>query len=251
MAGKKDKRKKEKNEIAQEESAGSKLLTFLIVFVIVVIWLALFGVLIKLDIGNFGSEVLSPVLKDVPVVNKILPAEEGDVQPEGYTNIDEANARIKELEQQLASLQNTNTASADQVKDLTAEVERLRKFEEQQHAFEQRVKEFDEQVVYNDKAPELSEYQKFYEGIDPDNAAELYKQVVKDEQYAAQIKKQATMYAKMEPAQAASVLETMSGNLDLVASILDNMTESKGAAILASMTPETAAQITTKMSARK
>ena len=82
MAGKKDKRKKEKNEIAQEESAGSKLLTFLIVFVIVVIWLALFGVLIKLDIGNFGSEVLSPVLKDVPVVNKILPAEEGDVQPE-------------------------------------------------------------------------------------------------------------------------------------------------------------------------
>ena len=95
MAGKKDKRKKEKNEIAQEESAGSKLLTFLIVFVIVVIWLALFGVLIKLDIGNFGSEVLSPVLKDVPVVNKILPAEEGDVQPEGYTNIDEANARIK------------------------------------------------------------------------------------------------------------------------------------------------------------
>ena len=134
MAGKKDKRKKEKNEIAQEESAGSKLLTFLIVFVIVVIWLALFGVLIKLDIGNFGSEVLSPVLKDVPVVNKILPAEEGDVQPEGYTNIDEANARIKELEQQLASLQNTNTASADQVKDLTAEVERLRKFEEQQHA---------------------------------------------------------------------------------------------------------------------
>ncbi len=37
MAGKKDKRKKEKNEIAQEESAGSKLLTFLIVFVIVVI----------------------------------------------------------------------------------------------------------------------------------------------------------------------------------------------------------------------
>ena len=58
------------------------------------------------------------------------------------------------------------------------------------------------------------------------------------------------MYAKMDPAKAASVLQTMSGDLDLVASILDNMTESKSAAILAEMTPETAAQITTKMTAK-
>lgn len=250
MAGKKNRKKDEQKEIAQEESAGSKLLTFLIVFVIVVIWLVLFGVLIKLDVGKFGSEVLYPVLKDVPVVNKVLPAVEGEQQPEGYTNIDEANERIRALEQELASLKNTNTASADEVQELKAENERLKKFEEQKLAFDQRVKEFDEQVVYSDKSPELSEFQKFYEGIDPDNAAELYKQVVQDVQVSEKVKKQATVYAKMEPAQAASVLETMSGNLDLVASILDNMSESKSAEILANMTPETAAQITTKMTAK-
>lgn len=250
MAGKKNRKKDEQKEFAQEESAGSKLLTFLIVFVIVVIWLALFGVLIKLDVGKFGSEVLYPVLKDVPVVNKVLPAVEGEQQPEGYTNIDEANERIRALEQELASLKNTNTASADEVQELKAENERLKKFEEQKLAFDQRVKEFDEQVVYSDKSPELSEFQKFYEGIDPDNAAELYKQVVQDVQVSEKVKKQATVYAKMEPAQAASVLETMSGNLDLVASILDNMSESKSAEILANMTPETAAQITTKMTAK-
>lgn len=250
MAGKKNQKKDEQKEIAQEESAGSKLLTFLIVFVIVVIWLALFGVLIKMDVGKFGSEVLYPVLKDVPVVNKVLPAVEGEQPPEGYTNIDEANEKIRALEQELAALKNTSTASADEVQELKAENERLKKFEEQKLAFDQRVKEFDEQVVYSDKSPELSEFQKFYEEIDPDNAAELYKQVVQDVQASEKVKKQAAVYAKMEPAQAAGVLETMSGNLDLVASILDNMSESKSADILANMTPETAAQITTKMAAK-
>lgn len=245
------KEKDEKKEIAQEESAGSKLLTILIVFVIVIIWLGIFGVLIKLDVGNFGSEVLYPVLKDVPVINKILPEVEGEQSPvEGYTNIDEANARIKQLEQELAALTGTNSASAEEVTELKAEVERLKKFEEQQKAFEQRVKEFDEEVVYNDKAPELSEYQKYYEGIDPDNAAAIYRDVVKDLQYSAKITKQATTLTKMKPEQAASILETMSGDLDLVASILDCMTESKSAAILENMTPETAAQIATKMTER-
>lgn len=65
---KKDKKNKDNKEYAQEESAGSKLLTFLIVLFIVIIWLVIFGVLIKFDVGNFGSEVLYPVLKDVPVV---------------------------------------------------------------------------------------------------------------------------------------------------------------------------------------
>lgn len=250
MAGKKNRKKDEQKEIAQEESAGSKLLTFLIVFVIVVIWLALFGVLIKMDVGKFGSEVLYPVLKDVPVVNKVLPSVEGEQQPEGYTNIDEANEKIRALEQELASLKNTSTASADEVQELKAENERLKKFEEQKLAFDQRVKEFDEQVVYSDKSPEISEFQKFYEGIDKDNAAELYKQVVQDVQVSEKVKKQATVYSKMEPAQAAGVLETMSGNLDLVVSILDNMSESKSADILANMAPETAAQITTKMTAK-
>ncbi len=246
----KDKKKDEKKDIAQEEGAGSKLLTILIVFVIVVIWLAIFGVLIKLDVGRFGSQILYPVVKDVPIINKILPEVEGEAPTNAYTDIDEANAKIRELERELSSLKSTNTASADEVAELKAEVARLQKFEEQQKSFEQRVKEFDEEVVYADNAPDISEYQKYYEQIDPDNAAEIYKKVVEDLQYTAKIKKQATMYSKMEPAQAASILQTMAGDLQLVSSIMDCMTESKSSAILANMEPETAAQITTKMTAK-
>ncbi len=247
---KKNKKNKEK-EYAQGESAGSKLLTFLIVLVIVLIWLGIFGVLIKLDVGNFGSEVLYPVLKDVPLVNKVLPDVEGENQTtEGYTDIKEANARIKELEGQLAQLKNTNTASSDEVEELRTEVERLKKFEEQQRAFEQRVKEFDENVVFNDKAPEIEEYKKYYEEIEPDNAEAIYKDVVREMQYTAKITKQADTYAKMDAEKAAAILETMSGDLELVSAILDSMSESKSALILENMTPETAAQITTKMTAR-
>ncbi len=245
MAKKKDK----KEEVAQEESAGSKIMTIIIVFLIVVIWLAIFGVLIKFDVGGFGSEVLAPVLKDVPVVNRILPSSEED-KPEGYTDIDEANARIRELEEQLAQSKKTGTLTEEEVGELKSEVNRLKKFEEQQHAFEQRVREFDENVVYNDQAPDISEYEKYYAQIDPDNAAEIYKDVVKDLQYTAKIKKQGTLYSKMDPEQAAAVLETMSGDLDRVCAILDTMNESKSAEILANMSPETAAQITTKMTER-
>ena len=95
---KKDKNKE--NKVSTDESTGSKIVTVLIVLVIVVIWLAIFGVLIKLDVGNFGSEVLYPVLKDVPVVNMILPEpaqNQSDTSTsKEYDNLTEANARIKE-----------------------------------------------------------------------------------------------------------------------------------------------------------
>ena len=86
----------------RKEGAGSKIITILIVLVIVAIWVAVFGVLIKLNIGNFGSEVLYPVLKDIPVLNRILP----DVEEEysgsyNYSSVSEAVAKIKELEKLL------------------------------------------------------------------------------------------------------------------------------------------------------
>ena len=68
------KNKKEKALAGQEqESKGSKAVTALIAIIIILIWLAVFAFLIKLDVGGIGSNVLYPVLKDVPVINKILP----------------------------------------------------------------------------------------------------------------------------------------------------------------------------------
>lgn len=252
MAG----RRKEKNnteEINQEENGGSKVVTTLIVLVIVVIWLAIFAVLIKLDVGNFGSGVLYPVLKDVPVINRILPEpENGEMQESGeYDNLIEANARIRELESQLSATNSSNSANSSEIEDLKAEISRLEKFEQNQKAFAERVKKFDRNVVFNDKAPDTDEYKQYYEEIEPDNAEEIYRDVCKVYEYTQEIKDQAELYSKMEPAKAAAILEEMSNDLSLVASILDNMQSSKSAEILANMNTTTAAQVTTKMTAMK
>ena len=108
---------KKDDKVIDGESKGSKLVTALIALAIVAIWLIVFGCLIKFDVGGIGSKILYPVLKDVPVVNKILPtpseeeqAREGNYE---YTTLKAANARIKELENQLASQDSTTNANAD------------------------------------------------------------------------------------------------------------------------------------------
>ena len=78
------KEQKEKEQEFAERSAeingdnAGGLATLVISFLIVLIWLAIMALLIKLDVGHFGSEILAPLLRDIPYVNLILP--EGSVQ---------------------------------------------------------------------------------------------------------------------------------------------------------------------------
>ncbi len=77
-AQKKEAKQRAKEISAQEaelDDEGGGLSAFLVTFIIVIVWIGILCLLIKLDIGGFGSNVLAPVLKDVPVLNKILPAE--------------------------------------------------------------------------------------------------------------------------------------------------------------------------------
>lgn len=237
----------------ENEGSGSKVVTALIAIVIVLIWLAVFAFLIKLDIGGIGSNVLYPVLKDVPVVNKILPtpseekqAEEGNYE---YTTLKSANDRIRELENQLKSENGTTNANSDYISELEAEVKKLQKYKDNYDIFKKQVEEFDKKVVFNDNAPDISEYRKYYEEILPENAEKLYKQVVKKLQYTEKAKELGTYYANMEPKAAAETLSQMTEDLDLVCCILENMGEKKAAAILQEMDSVYAAQITKKISA--
>lgn len=230
------------------ESTGSKVLSFLIVLLIIIIWLAVFAVLIKADVGGFGSNVLTPILKDVPVLNRILPgASYEDNSGESYRTLDEAMARIKELEEELAAVHTSGSANSDYISQLESENVRLKEFEKKQKDFEERVKEFDKNVVFNDKAPDIAEYKAYYEEIAPDNAAEIYRQVVEQQQADQNIIAQAERYAAMDPAKAASILEVMTGDLDLVSDILSTMESDVSAEILQEMSPEYAAKITKKM----
>lgn len=248
-------RKERETDGLEQESGGSKAITALIAIIIVLIWLAVFAFLVKLDIGGIGSNVLYPVLKDVPVINKILPdASEEQQASEGnykYNTLKSANARIAELEKRLESETGTSTANSDYIADLEAEVKKLQKYKNEQDAFERRVAEFDEKVVFTKNAPDITEYRSYYEQIAPENAEKIYKQVLDALMYSEKAKELATQYSKMEAASAAKILSEMSEDLDLVCDILENMGESNAAAILQEMDTTYAAQITKKIAAVK
>lgn len=241
----------EYGDIDKKEGLGSKLITVVVAFVIVFIMLAGFALLIKLDVGGFGSNVLRPVLKDVPVINKVLPDVSDEVVAEEknypYKTLKEAIKRIEELEKVISQTNDNENNQSASIDELKAEIKRLKVFEDNQLEYEKRVLEFERNVVFADEAPSLEEYIAYYQSINPTNAEEIYRQVVEQVTISAEIKKFSDTFSSMKPAAAAPILETMTADLDLVSDILMNMKPAKRGAILAAMDPTMAAKVTKKM----
>ena len=251
--------KKRAAEIAKQEEAlgedsGNGLVTFFATLLIVVLWLAIACVVIKMDVGGIGT-ALTPILKDVPVINKILPSKSlpssgEDVDSEsygGYDSMEEAVAYIRQLELELEREQTTSKDKDTQIDSLKAEVLRLQEFEEKQAEFQRIQTEFLEEVVYSDKGPGPEEYKKFYEAANPASWEYVYRQVVAQQQADQEVQDYAKTYAEMKPKQAAAVFEDMTDNLDLVAKILGAMAVDERAKILGAMDSEVAARLTKMM----
>lgn len=247
--------KKRAREIAAQEAAlsedeeGGGFFTFLATLAIIVVWLGIVCVVIKLDVGGFGTNVLTPLLKDVPVVNKILPNPKTDSGEEeadngGYTSLSDAVEQIKSLELQLQQAQSESLSKDEEINNLKAEVVRLQEFENKQVEFQRLKTEFFEDVVYAEKGPGAEEYKKYYEAMDPTTAEYLYKQVIAQLEEDGKIQEYAATYSAMKPKEAAAIFEKMQDDLSLVARILNAMdTESRGE-ILGKMDPDVAAKLT-------
>ena len=235
-------------ELDGETTGGGISMVFVTLFIIL-IWLAILAILVKLDVGGFGSNVLAPVIRNVPVLNKILP---GDATTEtedleayyGYTSLDKAVDQIRALELELQSARTANETYVSEIETLKAEVTRLQTFEDKQVEFERIRTEFYEEVVYADKGPGPDEYRKYYEEMDPATAEYLYRQVAGDLSVNAKMADYAAAYAAMKPEEAAAIFDTMGSNLDLVGQILWAMTSAQRGQIMEKMDPTIAAQVT-------
>jgi flagellar motility protein MotE (MotC chaperone) len=234
-----------------EKKGGNKVLTILIALLVVIIWLAFFILFIKLDIGGFGSGVLRPILKDVPVIKWILPdvsdeqiANENDYE---YSSLPQTVAKIKELELTIQNMKTKEVDDGKKAEELQAEIKRLKVFEKNQKAFEEEKAEFDKNVVFAENAPDIENYKTYYEQIEPENAKNIYRQVVEQLEYDKSITEKADIYKNMKPPAAAAILETMSADIDSVAKILLSMKPKESAKIMAEMDSVFAAKITKKM----
>ncbi|MCM1307765.1 MAG: hypothetical protein NC223_04120 [Butyrivibrio sp.] len=235
-------------EEESEGKKGGKAMSSLIAVFIVIIWIAIFALLIKLDVGGFGSSVMYPVLKDVPVLNKILPntgaTEEISQSGTAFTTIRDAVDRINELENQIAIYRQNADDNAEQISTLTAELKRLQSYEQNQLYYDQLRRKFDEEVVFSDKAPDIEEYKEWYESLNPDNAEEIYAKVISQLQKNQVIQDLADSYASMKADEAAAIFEEMTGDLEKVANILSCMKKDKSSAILGAMDSTLAAKLT-------
>lgn len=231
---------------ADDESGG--FFTVIATIGIILVWVAILCVVIKLDVGGFGSKVLTPLLKDVPVVNLILPNSQnsGNISTDngGYSNLNDATEQIKNLELQLQQAQTDNLKLQEDVANLKAENARLQEFEDKQVEFQRIKNEFYEEVVYAENGPGAEAYQKYYESMDPTTAEYLYKQVIAQLQEDKSVQDYASAYSSMKPKKAAAIFEQMTDNLNLAARILKTMSAENRGDILAEMDPAIAAKLT-------
>ena len=236
-----------------EDEIGGGVPVFLVTALIVVVWIAILCLLIKLDVGGFGSGVLTPVLKDVPVISKILPTanneemvveEAQDDSYGGYTNLKEAVDYITELELELQRAQSSGAESSEELESLRAEVARLKTFEDNQVEFQRIKTEFYEEVIYAENGPGEEAYKKYYESIDQATAEYLYKQVVQQVEESNEVKEYAQAYSEMKPKAAAGIIEEMTDNLALAAMILSVMSAEDRGKILEAMDAKVAARLT-------
>lgn len=248
-AQKKAAKQKAREIFDQEEELDGEpggLPVFIVTALIVAVWIAILCVLVKLDVGGVGSNILKPLIKNVPVVNKILPVEKKAPEEDeysAYADVKDAVDQIKRLEQELQIAQEQNLAYADEVSALKAENDRLKNFEDDQLAFEQRKSEFYEEVVYAEKGPGVEAYQKYYEGMDPATAERLYQMTLQETAADKELADYVETFSSMKAKEAAAMFDTMTSDLDLVAKILKAMTAANRAKILGAMNADNAARL--------
>ncbi|MBQ8914226.1 MAG: hypothetical protein IJ054_09325 [Lachnospiraceae bacterium] len=240
-----------KDKRDREEKKGIGASAIVIMILIILLFLTLMALLIKCDVGGFGSEVLRPVFKDIPIINKILPdASDEEVAKESdypYSTLSEALDQIKIMDEQLNAKDAEILGLNDKVAELTGEVEQLSTYKTEQEDFEAKKNQFYDEIVYGDYAPDADTYIEWYNEISPERAEEIYESMILARQADDEILELAKTYEEMKAKNAADILQTMKNDTDTVALIMNNMSAEKRADVLAAMEPDFAASITKKL----
>lgn len=196
-----------------------KLIIAGIIFIIIVsITIAIIG----FNVGNIRDRYLRPGLERIPIINNLLPPlEEEQIE-----------------EQPVDEQQQTIDSLTAEIEELNKEIARLREFEQTQLEFRAEKEEFDRMIALND--PQA--YANFYESISPENAEELYKQAINQEVMDKEFKDYIQTFETMKKDAATTILEELIiTDMDLVITILDNLSSKKRSEILGAMDPQNAA----------
>ena len=81
----------------------------------------------------------------------------------------------------------------------------------------------------------MQSFQQWYENMDPATAEVIYRQVLEQLQLDKRTEEYASIYSSMDAADVALIFQEMTGDLDTVAKILNNMDVKKRGAIMSAL----------------
>lgn len=230
----------------QDSKKNSKL--GLIISIVILSLIIIFIVLIKLDVGKLGTSVLGPKLKNIPVINLILPPmpeESVDGVDYNFRTIGEAIEKLKETEEILKEKEIEAEKLNETLNLQGEEIERLKVFEQNQVKYKADKDAFDLLVAEQAGAENFMTY---VESVYPDNALSIYESLTKEKLYTEDVLEMATIYQEMKPEKAAAILEQTSKiDMDMVSQLLKNVDSKQAGAILSAMNPQVADKISRYM----
>lgn len=206
----------------QPNKKRGRLFKLIIAGIIFIIILSISVAILGFNVGNIRDKYLRPGLERIPIINNLLPPlEEEQIQ-----------------EQPVDEKQQTIDSLTAEIEELNKEISRLKEFEQAQLEFKAEKEEFDKMIALNDPKA----YSNFYETISPENAEELYKQAINQEVVDKEFKDYIQTFENMKKDAAATILEELIiTDMDLVITILNNLSSKKRSEILSAMDPQNAA----------
>lgn len=203
------------------------------------------AIMIKLDLGKLGSKLATPVFKDVPVVKHILPkAKEQEGLYDGHTK-EELIDLLNGTQLQLETAQEEIEMQFDEITQLENEIQKLAVFESDYMTFKEEKQQFDENVATMNKEDFIQFYQQMY----PENAQEIYAQLIKVQEMTKEQRKYSLLISEMDQVSAAKVLENLfQTDMDIILAILSNMDTESASAILNEMDSQIAARVVKQLS---
>lgn len=238
-------------------SKGGKAVCALVFLLILLLSMGAIGICAKLDVGGLASNVLAPIISDVPGIRNILPK---DLQQ-------------KSLDELIAEDQITQQAqiAADEAAKAEAEAQKM----SEEAAIQQSQAAAEEAAKADVEAQSQAEAAAIQQSQEAEKAAQAQADAKAAEQAAADAKAQqeaeqaaasqaaeeaqaaaeeaaladyVDTYSQMQPKDAATIFDSMmQDKSNLVVKILSNMPSDKRAAILSCMDIDNVARITVLM----
>lgn len=243
----KQKKQKKQNKVDIDDGTGKKKkkggrLKVIILLIFFVLIMGIAVAILFFNAFNIREKYLRSTIDKIPIVKNIIPSGEAveTSAQEDTMSIQQAQARIADLENQLSTKDTTIDSLTKDNDSLRLENNRLKEIESQQIQFRADKEEFDRMIAENDPTA----YSAFYESISPENAERLYQSTKATSEQRKELKNYTNAFEEIEAEAGAGIIEEMVGtDMNLAALILENISSEQRANILAAMDATLAASV--------